>query len=177
MSTILSIGQLATAILFGAAGISHIKNPLPLSRSLASLRKRHQRHASKTVVVLWGALEGALSILLILALVDPNGISAMPARATAVLVSAGYVAFLVYSVSVGYPWCACNSHRSRVNTATVARPLLMGGACIVSADMALGAYGGGEIAGILLAGFALAILGWSLPEAIGELESVGSAVV
>ena len=175
MSTTLSVGQLATAFLFGTAGFSHVRNPVPLSQAMPGFGEHNRRPIPTVVVILWGVVEVTLAVAVFSAVLSPDGPAAFPARVTAVAVSAGYLAFLLYSVGAGHPWCACTSHRSRVNSATLARPLLMGALCVGSADVALSVNGGAEITGIVLAGAALAILGWSLPEAIAVDHARGAA--
>lgn len=166
MSTIISVGQLATAFIFGAAGFSHVKSPVPLSQAVAGVGKKHRGQIPTIVVILWGILEIGLALRIFSAVLVPNGPTALSARISGMVVSSGYLIFLWYSISTGHPWCACTAHRSKVNSATLARPFLMGAVCVGSADVALNSNSGPDIAAIMLAGAALAIVGWSLPEAI-----------
>ena len=165
---LITAGVIGAAVVLGRAGVTHMWDPTPLAETLSDNRRRVWLLA---VVRLWGLAEVALGGGLLAALVWSGPIAlAAPIATCSVLV--GYAVWLSYRARSVQPWCACTTGQSPVNLASVIRPLVM--AVPVVGLVALAGSGTSllegtvlaELAGTLLAGLGLGLIGWFYPEAV-----------
>ena len=84
-----------------------------------------------------------------------------------------YTLWLVHRSRSTRPWCSCTTGRTPINLATILRPPVM---ALPAAGLAIVTIGSGplvlermasvELAGAVLAGVGLGLIGWFYPEAI-----------
>ena len=166
-ATLLVAGVVATGTVLVRAGVAHVWDPTSLAGSLsAGLQHRWLGSA----VRLWGIVEVALGAGLVIALLRPGPWAVAAATVTGVVLT-GYVFWLVRRSRSERPWCACTAAEVPINLATIVRPLAM---ALQAFGLAFSSRGwpifGGlavfELAGAVLAGVGVGMIGWFYPEAV-----------
>lgn len=161
-------GAVATASVMGRAGIVHLGDPAPLASTLS---ENSQHRWLLVVVRLWGFVEVVLGVGL-MAAHWWSGLWAVAVAIAACVVLVSYAVWLFYRAGSPNSWCACTTGQAPVNLASIVRPLVMAGPVAGLAVFALWGirlFEGltpVEIAGALLAGLGLGLVGWSYPEAV-----------